>query len=371
MIDTEQEKAAISQFVIDLAIRLALLAGVTYASLLLLRPIAGMLLWSVILAVAAYPLFAALQRLLRLGSGLTAALLSTVLLVVLLAPVVLLADSAVVSLDDYARLLMRGEPILPPPPESMREWPMVGARLYDFWMNATNDLRTLLRTHVGQVASLGRWVGGIAAGVAFEVLQFVVAIVISGVLLAYADRLGATAGQIAGRITRSRGRHFLEITASTIRNVSQGVIGVALLQSALLGVGMLVAGIPFAGALTFVALVLAIVQIGPNIVMIPVIIWAWFSLPLGWAALFTAYTAPLLLLDNVLRPILMARGLRTPMAIILAGVVCGTLTGGLIGLFVGPVVLAVFYDLVTAWAASRLPEAPEALGEGAPTSGSP
>jgi len=368
MIDTEREKAALSQFVIDLAIRIALLAGVTYASLLLLRPIAGMLLWSVILAVAAYPLFALLRRRLHLGSGLTAGLLSTVALVLLLAPVVMLADSAVVTLDDYARLLLRGEPLLPPPPESMRDWPMVGVRLYDFWLNATNDLRALLRTHVGQVASLGRWVGGVAAGVALEVLQFAAAIIISGVLLAYADRLAATAGEIAGRIANSRGRHFLEITASTIRNVSQGVIGVALLQSALLGIGMLVAGIPFAGALTFVALVLAIVQIGPNILMIPVIIWAWWSLPLAWAAVFTVYTAPLLLLDNVLRPILMARGLRTPMAIILAGVICGTLTGGLIGLFVGPVVLAVFYDLVTAWAAGRPPET-EATA--VPTSGSP
>jgi predicted PurR-regulated permease PerM len=157
---------------------------------------------------------------------------------------------------------------------------------------------------------------------------------------------------LAGRVADARGRHFLEIAGSTIRNVSQGVIGIALLQSALLGVGMLVEGVPFAGAITFVCLVLAIVQVGPNIVMIPVIIWTWMYLPALHAGLFTIYTLPLLLLDNVLRPILMARGLATPMAVILAGVICGTLAGGLIGLFVGPVVLSVFYDLLVAWIAS-------------------
>ena len=131
--------------------------------------------------------------------------------------------------------------------------------------------------------------------------------------------------------------------------MSQGVIGVAVLQAALLGIGMLVAGVPFAGAITFAALVLAIVQVGPGIVMLPVIVWVWFTLPFGTAAIYTIYTVPLLLVDNVLRPVLMARGLQTPMVVILAGVICGTLAGGLIGLFVGPVVLAVFYDLVVAW----------------------
>ena len=156
-----------------------------------------------------------------------------------------------------------------------------------------------------------------------------------------------------------RGGHFLEIAVATIRNVANGVIGIALLQAALLGIGMVVAGIPFAGAITFVALVLAIVQIGPNPVMIPVIIWAWSSLPAGVAAIYTAYTVPLLLLDNVLRPMVMARGLQTPMVVVVAGVICGTLTGGLIGLFVGPIVLAVFYDLVRAWLEAGQP----AVGE--------
>ncbi|WP_422000149.1 AI-2E family transporter [Reyranella sp.] len=351
MIDTEKGRLALSRFTIDMAVRLSLIAGVVYVSLLLLRPVAPLLLWSVILAVAVYPFYAVLRRRAHLRAGLAATVLSLLLLVLLLTPVVLLATSAIETLNSYAGFLAQGGHVLPPPPESVKDWPLVGQRVYDFWRGASDDSSAFLTTHVGQIASLGRWVGRLAAGVAFEVVQFAAAIVVAGVLLVYSDRLGLTLGELAGRVADARGRHFVEIAGATIRNVSQGVIGVALLQSALLGLGMLVAHVPFAGAITFACLVLAIVQVGPNIIMIPVIIWMWVTMPALHAALFTVYTAPLLLLDNVLRPILMARGLQTPMAIILAGVICGTLAGGLIGLFAGPVVLAVFYDLLKTWIA--------------------
>ena len=349
MIETEKGRIELSRFTIDMAVRIALIAGVVYVSLLLLRPVAPLLFWAVILAVAVFPLHALLQRRARLRPGLSATVLSVLLLALLLTPVTLLSTSAIETLDAYAGLLAQGNHVVPPPPDSVRTWPLVGERLYDVWLAAANDSKAFLTSHVGQIASLGRWVGRIAAGVAFEVVQFAAAIVVAGVLLAYSDKLAATVRSLAGRVADARGRHFIEIAGSTIRNVSQGVIGVALLQSALLGLGMLVAGVPFAGALTFACLVLAIVQVGPNIVMIPVVIWVWVAMPAAHAALFTVYTVPLLLLDNVLRPILMARGLQTPMAVIVVGVICGTLAGGLIGLFLGPVVLAVFYDLVTAW----------------------
>jgi predicted PurR-regulated permease PerM len=315
------------------------------------------MLWAVILAVAVFPLYALLRRYARLPKGLAATVLSILLLALMVTPVVLLSTSAAETLEAYARMLLEGDHLIPKPPLSVHDWPLVGPRLYDFWSTASADSRAFLTNHVGQIASLGRWFGSIAAGVALEVLQFAAAIVIAGVLLAYSESLIATLRRFASRIADTRGRRFLDIASATIRNVSQGVIGVALLQSALLGLGMLGLGVPFAGAITFACLVLAIVQVGPNIIMIPVIAWAWFAFPSVSAALFTVYTAPLLLLDNVLRPVLMARGLQTPMVVILAGVICGTISGGLIGLFVGPVVLAVFYDLVASWMAET-PAAP-------------
>ena len=357
MIDTENGRPQTMRIAVDLIIRLTLLAGIVYGSLLLLSPIAGMLLWSAILAVAAYPLFALLHGRLRMYNSLAASVLSLLMLVLLFVPVAVLGASIVETLDHYARHLLGGGALLPAPPESLRDLPLVGERFYDFWLDASKNVHALLSAHVGQIASVGRWMAGIAAGVALELLQFATAIVVAGVVLAYSERLAKTAHRLAERIAGPRGRHFLGIAMSTIRNVANGVIGIALLQAALLGVGMAVAGIPFAGAITFAALVLAIVQIGPNPVMIPVIIWAWSSLPASVAAIYTAYTAPLLVFDNVLRPMVMARGLQTPMIIIVVGVICGTLAGGLIGLFVGPIVLAVFYDLVTAWLEAGQPAA--------------
>jgi predicted PurR-regulated permease PerM len=356
MIDTDKGKAELARFTVDIAVRLALLAGVVYVSFLLLRPVVPLLLWAIILAVAVFPLFAILRSRAGLRPWLAATVLAILLLALLLTPVVLLSTSAIQTLDAYGHMLLQGNHVVPPPAESVRSWPLVGTRIYEAWQSAAEDLRTFLGTHVGQIASFGRWVGRLAAGVLFEVVQFAAAIIIAGVLLAYSDRLVVTIRGLAGRIADARGRHFVEIAGSTIRNVSQGVIGVALLQSALLGLGMLVAGVPFAGAITFACLVLAIVQVGPNIIMIPLIVWMWVTMPAATAALFTVYTVPMLLLDNVLRPIVMARGLQTPMAIILAGVICGTISGGLIGLFVGPVVLAVFYDLVMTWMEAGRPE---------------
>lgn len=359
MMTDDHRKAELSQFAIDLVIRLALVAGILYGSLLLLRPIAGILLWSVILAVAAFPLFTLICRRLHLPKGLSAALLSVVLLALLVVPAAMLGASAIETLDQYGRQLTGTQALLPPPPEAIRDWPLVGQRVFDFWQDAANNVRALLRTHVSEIASLGRWIARIAAGVVFELLQFAAAIVVAGIILAHSHRMTDAIRRLAARVAGQRGGHFLEIAGSTIRNVSQGVIGIALLQAALLGVGMLVAGVPFAGAITFAALVLAIVQIGPNPIMIPVIIWVWTAFPATTAAIYTVYTVPLLLFDNVLRPIVMARGLQTPMVVILAGVICGTIAGGLIGLFVGPVVLAVAYDLVMAWLDAEHPTASE------------
>ena len=145
MIDTEKGKADVSRFAIDLAIRIALLAGVVYGSLQLLRPIIPTLLWAVILSVAVYPLFALLRRRLGLPRGVAATLLAVFLMVLVVAPVILLAGSAIDTLEGYARDLMRGEHLLPPPPDTIQGWPVVGPRLHEFWLNAANDMRAVLK----------------------------------------------------------------------------------------------------------------------------------------------------------------------------------------------------------------------------------
>ena len=150
-------------------------------------------------------------------------------------------------------------------------------------------------------------------------------------------------------LRRGRGEEFVLLAGATIRSVSRGVIGISVLQALLAGVGLLVAGIPGASLITFAVLILGIIQIGPSIVLIPLIIWAWISMETTTALLFTAYMIPVNLLDNVLRPLVMGHGLSTPMPIILLGVIGGTLSYGITGLFLGPIVLAVFWELLVAW----------------------
>jgi len=162
MIDTDKGRAEVSRFAVDLAIRIALIAGVVWVSLVLLRPIMPLMAWAVILAVAVHPAFAILRR--RLHRGLAATIVSLVLLALLLVPVVMLAISAIDTLEGYSKLLAEGGHLVPSPPESIREWPLIGQRLHDLWVSATEDVRPLLTGHVAQIASVGRWIGRIADG---------------------------------------------------------------------------------------------------------------------------------------------------------------------------------------------------------------
>jgi predicted PurR-regulated permease PerM len=138
------------------------------------------------------------------------------------------------------------------------------------------------------------------------------------------------------------------LAGATIRNVSRGIIGIAILQALLVGIGLLFAGVPAAGLFSFLVLLLGIIQVGPSVVLLPLIVWSWFEMDMTAAALFTVYMVPVNLLDNILRP-LVAKGLSTPMPVILIGVLGGTLVHGIIGLFVGPIVLSIAWQLLVVW----------------------
>jgi predicted PurR-regulated permease PerM len=141
----------------------------------------------------------------------------------------------------------------------------------------------------------------------------------------------------------------VQLAGATIRNVSQGVIGVSLVQALLAGIGLMAASVPGASLIAFFVLILGIIQIGPSVILIPVIIWSWITMDTATALIFTVYMVPVNLIDNILRPILMSRGLATPMLVIVVGAIGGTLSNGIIGLFIGPIVLAVAWELLVTW----------------------
>ncbi|MFO1142808.1 MAG: AI-2E family transporter [Amaricoccus sp.] len=348
----------------DFVVRLAFLGLFAWWSLELVSPFLPIVVWAVLLAVALYPAYAWLAR--RLGDrrGLAAMLLTLLALAMVLGPVSMLTASLADSVQWIAAGLQSGTLKVPPPPADVAGWPVVGDEIAEAWTLAAGNLDEAVHRYGPAVLPAGSTVLGKVAAIGVDVLKFVASVVIAGFLFVPGPRLAAGARAFASRLVAPRGAHFVDLAGATIRNVSRGVIGVALIQALLAGVALYVAGIGGAGLIAFGVLLLCIVQIGPAPILLPLLIWVWMTHATGYSLLLTLVLVPIALIDNVLKPILMARGLTTPMLVILTGVIGGTLTHGLIGLFLGPVVLSVFYELVVAWTRLGAPPAePSSNGE--------
>jgi len=331
------------------AIRIGCLALLAYWSWLLLQPFLSIIIWSVIFAVALYPVFDWLAG--RLGGhrGLAAAAITIFSLVLIFGPVTWLG----VSLGDnlrtlYARLA-DGSLTIPPPYESVQTWPFVGGEIYQVWYLASTNIKELLGEWAEQLKVIGSSVLAIAGTAGLDLVKFIIGIFVSGFLFVPGPALVQSVKNAVRHISTDRAEEFVELTGATIRNVSRGIIGISALQALLAGIGFLVAGVPAAGLLSFLVLMFGIIQVGPWIVLVPVIIWSWFALAKTAAVIFTIYMGPVMLLDNVLRPLVMSRGLSTPMPVILIGVIGGALAHGLTGLFIGPIVLSIAWQLLAAW----------------------
>lgn len=335
--------------VIDIAIRLGVLGLFAYFSLQLIAPFFLFLLWAVVLTVALYPAYDWLAAKLGGRKVWSAILITLLCLAIVIGPVAVLVVSLVETLQGWFQGITGDGLKLPPLPEKLSALPVLGDRIAELWALATRSLE-LFFTKIGpMLVPAGGRILSMLASLSGSVLFFIVSIILAGCLFVPGPSLARGAKRFADRIIAPRGAEFVDLAGATIRNVSRGVIGVAVIQGLLTGVLLIAFSVPLAGILTFIALILCIIQIGPALVIIPTIIWAWSSWDLVPALLFTLLMVPVMLVDNVLRPILMSRGLDVPMLIILIGVLGGTIAHGLLGLFLGPVILAVFYELVIAW----------------------
>lgn len=338
------------EFVVEVAVRLAILGLFAWVSLSLIAPFGLIIAWAVILAVAAGPAHDWLGR--RFGGRpkLAAALMTLLGLVIIFGPITLLAVSLVGTIEHVTALLLDGEMQIPGPVEQLLEWPPIGPALHGFWTQTTGNLSGFFKDYGTEIAGVGTFLLGSALHVTGGVIAFGVAVVLAGLLLNPGHGLAERAQGLVSHVVGARGAHFLDLAGHTVRNVAQGVIGVSLLQALLIGGGLMVAGIPAYGLLTLVAAVLGVVQIGQTVLVIPILVWVWIERDPMSAILLGIWLVPVGLIDNVLKPLVMARGIATPMPVIILGVLGGTVAYGLIGLFLGPIVLAVFYELLVAWA---------------------
>ena len=343
--------------IIQLAVRLGLLAFLVYWSFVLVRPFIPILVWSMVLTVALYPPYDWLS--VRLGDRpkLAAATITVIILAIIIGPVTWLGFGLIDGLQGFAGQLSAGTLAIPSPPDGVKDWPIVGAQIYSLWDYASTNLRAALRELAPHLKPLAGPVLAFAGSAGFGTLKFVAAVVISGFLFHYGPRLVAAIRRIQARLVTQRSQDFVALAGLTIRTVAQGVIGVAVLQALLAGIGLKLAGVPHAGLLAFAVLILAILQIGSAVVLIPVIIWIWATKDFAVALPLTIYLLIVGLADNILKPMLMGRGLNTPMLVIFIGVLGGMLAHGLLGLFVGPIILAVTWELIMAWIREERAEA--------------
>jgi predicted PurR-regulated permease PerM len=335
--------------VIQLAIRLGLLAFLIYWTFVLIRPFVPILAWSVVLAVALYPVFGWLAKILGGRPKLAATILTIVNLGIVIGPATWLGLSAVEGVREFAGQLSAGSLVFPSPPMRIKDWPLFGPQLYELWDRASTNLSAVLREIAPHLKPLAASMLGLAGDAGVGTLKFLLAVALAGFLFPYGPQLVAAGRGFLSRVAPEQSEHFLELAGATIRAVSQGIIGIAIIQSLLAGIGFKLAGIPSAGLLAFAVLLLTIVQIGAAIVLLPVIIWLWTAEDFTTALPLTLFLVIVGLLDNILKPLVMGRGLTTPKLVIFIGVIGGTLAHGIVGLFIGPIILSVAWELTVAW----------------------
>jgi predicted PurR-regulated permease PerM len=335
--------------VIQIALRVGLLAALIVWCFVLVRPFIGILAWSVVLAVALFPLHTWLSDHLGQRPKFSASIVTMLAAAIVIVPATWLGVGLVEGLQTIHEQLGSDRPLVPLPPAAIKDWPLVGERLYDLWNQASTNLEAVLTQLAPHLKPLLRSTLATVGGAGIGALKFVVAVILVGFLLPSGPRLVEASKSIMARLLPERSEDFVALARKTIRSVSQGVIGIALVQAFLFGIGLKFAGFANAGLLAFVVMILSILQVGAAIVLVPCIVWIWLTKDVAPALLITVYLVLVGLMDNVLKPLLMGRGLTTPMPVLLIGLLGGTLAHGLVGLFIGPIVLAVGWELVMAW----------------------
>jgi predicted PurR-regulated permease PerM len=338
---------------VEVSIRIGLIVLLVAACLLILRPFLALIAWGIIIATAVYPWHLKLKKLVGGRNGLASVLSTLFLLALVLVPIVLLARSLVDGLQSVAVLFKAGMPSLPPLPEHIQRWPMIGARLQDLWEMASKNLSSVLHTFAPQIKAAIPDILMASASLGVGIIQWVLSILIAGAFLASAAKASNVAHALANHFFGDKGPEFEKLATSTVRSVTTGIIGVAFIQSFFAALGFVVAGLPGSGLWAILFLVAAMLQIG-LVVLIPAVIYMFFVASTTKAAIFLAWCLVVGLMDNVLKPLLLGRGVSVPMVVVFLGAIGGFITMGAIGLFVGAILLSVGYKLITTW----LQEAP-------------
>jgi predicted PurR-regulated permease PerM len=327
-------------------IRVVLLGGWIAWCLQIVLPFLVPILWGAIIATAVYPLT---RRLSPRRPAAGAALFGVVAFGGIILLAYLFFDSVGGFLMRVGRQFAQGELKLPPPRPDVADWPIVGKRIYALWTGAINAPASVVEAHLPQLREVGRWLAQSLAGLSVGLLQSLFAVAVAVAFLMKAEASHRALMPIADRIAPRRGHELVDLARSAVRAVAKGVLGVAAVQAVLAWVGMAVAGVPAPGAWALLVLIIAVAQLPTLIVLGPIVVYVFASSSANVAIPFAVWSVVVGLVDNVLKPILLGRGAGVPTLVIVIGAIGGMISSGIIGLFVGAVVLAVGYELFESW----------------------
>ena len=350
---------------LETAIRIGLIALLVWFCFLVLKPFLIPVIWAIIIADAVFPFYRKLENSMGGRTKLTATLFTLAALALLLVPTIMLFGSLADSFKVLSAGLNSGTLTIPPPADSVAAWPVIGESVHKFWQAASVNLQATLQGIGPQLKEIAGGLLASGAGLILSVIQFSISILIAGVFLAKAEESRAISILIFRRVTGEKAAELVDLSNATIRSVAQGVLGVAIIQSLLAGIGMLAAGVPGAGFWALLVLILAVIQLPPILILGPVIFYVFSVSSTTVAVIFAIWGIFVSISDSFLKPLFLGRGMQIPMLVILIGAIGGMMLAGIIGLFVGAVVLSLGFTIFQAWLDSEAQTEPDGSGRDA------
>jgi len=323
------------------------------ATLWILRPFIAPTIWAMMIVVSTWPMMRWIQARLWRRRSLAVLVMSLLILTLLVVPLMLAIGTIVRHADDIvAQAAILSGYVLSPPPPWVEQLPLVGENLARFWEQAAAAGSSGLVSRIAPYADdIAKWFVAQAGSIGMVFVQFLIMVAMAAIMYASGERAARALQRFGRRLAGAQGEEVVKLAGQAIRGVALGVGVTAVLQSVAGGIGLAIAGVPFAGLLTAVMLLLCIAQLGPALVMFPAVAWVYWSGETGWGTFLLVWALVVSTMDNIVRPALIKLGADLPLLLIFAGVIGGLLAFGLIGIFVGPVVLAVAYTLLDAWVA--------------------
>jgi predicted PurR-regulated permease PerM len=334
---------------IEVTINIGLVILLLYWCFKIVQPFIEIILWGIIIAVAIHPSYERLKSALGGRGRLTASLITFLALILLLVPTYMLFESLINSAQEFSSHLDEGTLSVPPPSESIRSWPVIGESLYKSWNSASYDLDATLSKMTPLLKKIVTPLLSSAAGAGVGILKYVVSIILAGVLLANAAGGSRAARAFATRLTPEKGAKAVELAAVTVRSVALGILGVALIQTFLAAISFVVVDVPGAGIWALLVLILAVVQLPTILILAPLVVYEFSTGGMAIAVAFAIWSFLVGISDAFLKPLLIGRGVDVPMLVIFVGAIGGFIATGIIGLFIGAIVLALSYKLFLAW----------------------